>query len=571
MINQHRFKPKPFWRVLPAALVLLAATVTVSSASAQTPTIPAAQNRPPATLDGRYPYRPACVQLIPQISAKNSDFIAWGPVIGGKHQVWYGLPATIGISKALEELAALGLCVTNGEVVPFASIEGAIPISNDTRSPLERNLEELRSAPSDPNADENGQVFLALLLAIGCYFAYVRYAERQEEAERDRRFRDRRPPSSSAHQLASQTSLDNTTDSLIPDRVSPEDLITVQLGHQPHIQSHMGKKRTALDVLCASPFISRAVYGAQRSGKSNFVANAAKVLNATRGIDFFVINLSSYGSEDAAYWENAQAVLGDLVAMSDPEEAAALINRAIALVDEFMNHPTPAVLVCDEWTFMGTKHGTFGDLLAPLIKNLANKIAGFASSGMKRRKGLWAVSPTIVAGELEDFAKSVKKLSPCLVAIAPGHAELWDGDELTFSRELFNQVSTNYPGALAEPPDTSASSRIACINGEWLDLGTRALAPALTSSAGSNVTTNDAAEPLPSPFPKPLPSSPELQLFRDWLDKKAGEVIDLGSFKNANCFRQISRSKESFLMLCDKAIIKGWLSQQGQETFFVLD
>ena len=63
----------------------------------------------------------------------------------------------------------------------------------------------------------------------------------------------------------------------------------------------------------------------------------------------------------------------------------------------------------------------------------------------------------------------------------------------------------------------------------------------------------------------------ELQAFRDWLDKKVGEVIDYSSFNNANCFRKISRSKESYLQLCDKSIMKGWLSQRTEDTFFVLE
>ncbi|MEO0373240.1 MAG: hypothetical protein AAF329_01175 [Cyanobacteria bacterium P01_A01_bin.17] len=551
----------------------------MGSAVAQTLTIPTAQQKPPATLEDRYPYRPACVQLIPQVSKTNPDFIAWGPVIGGKQQIWYGLPALMSLQKAQEQLAALGLCVAGGEVVPFTPVDFDTAstattdqlLTDDPRSPLERNLENLRNAPNDPNNDESGNVFFVLLLAAGMYVLYDRYTERRDTAhqtrdrdrEPDRRHGDRHPFSfDSPYSLSTRHENDAaaTTDGVIPDRVSPEDLVAIQLGQQPEPV----KKRTALDVLCASPFVSRAIYGAQRSGKSNFVASAAKALKTARGVEFFVINLSSYGSEDTAYWSEATAVLGDLVAISEPEEATALINRAVALVDDFMNHPTPAILVCDEWTFMGAKHGTHGELLAPLLKDLANKIAGFASSGMKRRKGLWAISPTIVAGELEDFAKSVKKLSPCLVAIAPGHAEQWDGDELAFSRELYNQVATNYPGALAEPPDTSASSRIACINGEWLALGTKALVAAAIADS------SEVVETMPVVFPKPLPLSPALELFRDWLGKKVGEVIDHNAFKNANCFRQISRSKESYLMLCDKAMIKGWLSQQGEETFFVL-
>ena len=80
-----------------------------------------------------------------------------------------------------------------------------------------------------------------------------------------------------------------------------------------------------------------------------------------------------------------------------------------------------------------------------------------------------------------------------------------------------------------------------------------------------------AADRLSEP-PQTAPPLPlELQTFRDWLDKKVGEVINYSSFNNANCFRRVSRSKESYLQLCDKSIMKGWLSQRTEDTFFVLE
>ena len=538
---------------LPLALLLAAATVP---ALAQTVNIPQNQQRSPAGLE-TFPYRPACEQLT-AAPGGSAEWLAWGPMVNGEHQTWHGLKAATATNEIYQHLAAAGLCVEGGVVVPLSIADGSIaaaPAEATKRSPMEENIERLRNAPKNrEDGDGSGGATAFFLLFGATYLGYTRYVDQQEKKRLNEE--DNAQPVHPPRPRAEGFSSTN-----IPDRVSPEDLVSVQLGHQPH-PAAPAKKRTALEVLCASPFVSRAFYGFQRSGKTNLVANAANRLKKTRGIETFVLNLSSFGTEDAAYWKDFCGVFGDLLA-ANPEAAEALIKKAIALVDEFMAHPTPAILVCDEWTFMGAKHGEHSDLLTPLVKGLASKITGFASSGMKRRKALWAISPTIVAGELEDFAKSIKKLSPCVVAIAPGHAETWEGDELTFSRELFNQVSTNYPGALTEPPATSEVSRIACINGEWLALGTQVLVTAAASPNHSNEGVDT--------FPKPLELSPELELFQAWLSKKVGEVIDYAAFKNANCFREISRSKEGYLMLCDKAVIKGWLSQRGEETFFVLD
>ena len=529
----------------------LAATVA-APAVAQTANIPPNQQRAPAGLD--FPYRPACSQLS-AVPGGSPDWLAWGPMINGEHQTWRGVKASTPANEIYRQLAAVGLCVEGGVIVPLSMADGAAATAilpadakKVRRSPMEENIERLRNAPENrEDGDGSGGATMFFVLFGAAYLGYTRYIDQQEK---------KRIEDGDLAQPAPRPRAEGFGSTNIPDRVSPEDLVSVQLGQQPR-PAVPAKKRTALEVLCASPFVSRAFYGFQRSGKTSLVVNAANELKATRGITTFVLNLSSFGAEDAAYWKAYRGVFGDLLAAS-PEAAEALIEQAISLVDEFMAHPTPAILVCDEWTFMGAKHGEHSDVLAPLVKGLASKITGFASSGMKRRKALWAISPTIVAGELEDFAKSIKKLSPCVVAIAPGHSEYWEGDELTFSRELFNQVTTNYPGALAEPPENSEASRIACVNGEWLALGTKVL---VTAAA-----PNRAADT----FPPPLDVSPELKLLQEWLSKKAGEVIDYASFNNANCFRQISRSKENYLKLCDQAIIKGWLSQRGVETFFVL-
>lgn len=286
---------------------------------------------------------------------------------------------------------------------------------------------------------------------------------------------------------------------------------------------------------------------------------------AEQGVQIFMINLYSVGREDDEYTKRFKSVRGDLLTITDEEEALTLVQEAIALADAFIQYPGPAILLCDEWAGITGSYSRYVNLLEPLIKDLADKISGFSSSGMKREKALWTIAPEIVAGTMETVGKSVKKLSVCLVGIAPGHVEYWRGSELTFSWELYQQVAKNYPGVLSPPPEDSEHSRIAFVNGEWLPLGTKALVS--TPVGKGEGTVADAAPVLPSV--QPLSSA--LQLFRDWLDKKKGKVIDYNSFNNANCFRKISRSKENYIQLCDKAIMKGWLSQRSEETFYVFE
>ena len=535
---------------------------------AQTLDLPVAQQRPPATLENRYPYRPSCHQLIPQLSRKNPNFTAWGPVRNGQHEIWYGLPTGMSIDKALSQLDALGLCVLGGELVPWQSVNGAASPIDESRTPKERAVERLKAAPENADGSSSFGAFVCFgLLAIGALALYERFEE-QPWMRRltgahpiglapSQTLPDRRPLALENRSLSNVPSTALPTANQIPGRVSRDELIASRSDNLP-------SQRTALEVLQASPFVSRALYGGQRTGKTNLVVSVLRPL-AERGVKIFTLNLYSVGSEDDEYTKGFSSVRGDLLTLTDEDEAIALIEQAIELAEAFIQHPGPAILLCDEWAGITGSYGRYVKVLAPLIKDLADKISGFASSGMKRRKAIWTVAPEIVAGTMEDVGKSVKKLSVCLVGIAPGHVEYWEGEELTFSWELYQQVAKNYPTVLCPPPENSEHARIAFVNGEWLPLGTKALVGAAMTAKGTG------ADSEPSGPPAPAPLSLALQTFRDWLDKKVGTVIDYNSFNNANCFRKMSRSKESYLQLCDKAIMKGWLSQRSEETFFVFE
>lgn len=230
--------------------------------------------------------------------------------------------------------------------------------------------------------------------------------------------------------------------------------------------------KTTLDILVDKPFTSRAIFGAQRTGKSYLAAVASRRL-AQKGVKTYHLNLASYGNEDHEYWSHAaQSVRCDL-SMVNAEKAADYIGRALAMVHHFFNSDgEPAILVVDEWAYIGSSSNAYCAHLSSLMALLADKISALASAGVKRRKAIWSIAPEFVAGNLVQDAKSIKKLELCLVSIAPGKSVLWEGQPVTFNFELYSQLKNNFT---LDMPRISASiagcDRIAFVGGHWHPVG----------------------------------------------------------------------------------------------------
>ncbi|PZO13839.1 MAG: hypothetical protein DCF25_15570 [Leptolyngbya foveolarum] len=512
--------------------------------------IPAAQQRSPATYE-QYPYRPACRQLT-AAPGSAAGWLAWGPTVEGTHQNWKGLQSSVAPEDAYQRLADIGLCVVDGELVPFEQIGvGAISAESKTRG--RRNVAELKARLDNPESEPGETSTMQFLFWLAGIWGAVCLFEKFEDRPLMRKL------TGNTDTFAfTPPDLERPT-AEIPSRVSPEILDAASAERD---------QRSAYQTLLASPFVSRAIFGGQRTGKTNLAAQAARKLSETRQIKFFHFNLNSVAGsdEDANYFDvdGIRSVRGDLLHAS-PEEAKRLINEVNELMDEFMTYTQPSILIADEWSELAASFNEHVDLLAPLIASLAAKISGFASSGMKRRKAIWTIAPVMVAGQLEKFGLAVKSLSPILVAIAPGHTAKWEDEELSFDRSLYGQVSKNYPG-IEEPPTDSAASRIAFINGRWAALGTRSMAtvPVQPSGFAADAATIAALPTTEDDL------SEDLQLFRDWLTAKLGEVVEYRDFNNASKFKSISRSRESFDFLCDKACIKGWLSPRGDDGYLVI-
>ena len=535
----------------PLAMVAAGSAIPLEG-TAIAQSIPAAQNKPPATFD-QYPYRPACRQLTAAPGGA-AGWFAWGPTIEGQHQNWRGIEANVPPEQAYERLAAIGLCVLDGELVPLTAIEAAADLT-----PMERNLRDLRNKgqgaeTGKPSDDDGFSAFMLLMLVM---FGGVHLWEKVEERPWMKRVTGNQPSAPFDHL---PPSFNETT---IPDRVSPE-----ELGDLPNSPD---EPRSVLDTIINTPFVSRAIFGFQRTGKTNLVVMAISELAKLYGVHAFVINLNAYtgNGEQEIYWQgdHITAVLGDLEEITDVKEAQALINKALALVDDFTQHHGPAVLVVDEWSGTTASHATYAEQLQVLVRKIAGRVTSLASTGVQREKAVWTIAPEMVAETMDAFGKAIKKLSVCLVGIAPGHVVKWKHTELTFSDELLAQVRRNFP-AILNPPTDSAHSRIAFIDGHWRELGTTALVKVNAVAEGEQPV--DTAPKLPSLTTTADNLTGELKLFYEWLAGKAGEAIAYEQYRNASKFKEISRSRETFDTLCDKGCMKGWLSPKGGDRYLVI-
>lgn len=231
---------------------------------------------------------------------------------------------------------------------------------------------------------------------------------------------------------------------------------------------------TALSRLLSSPYVSRVVFGGQRTGKSNLVSKASSKL-AKSGTVVYHINLLSYtgkGDEDAQYVKHCkQSIRADFSHETDSNRRTAVVSDCIQMVQDWWNHDGEAILIFDEFAYAASVAVPETEALLTLI---ADKLAAIASSGMKREHALWALSPSMVAGELQEPGKRIKSLKPVLVAIAPGHTEEWQGQSLTFDTSLHTEVNRNFGNVVPYPTAAMVpgESRIAYVDGSWVGLGT---------------------------------------------------------------------------------------------------
>ena len=359
---------------------------------------------------------------------------------------------------------------------------------------------------------------------------------------------------------------------------------------------------TALEKLLSSPFKGRAFFGGQRTGKTLLAAVATRKANHEMGVAVFHINLCSFtdedgNNEDSRYWEHATSVRGDL-SLASMDEGVTLIMDALKCVQQWFATPN-SILVLDEIAYIGSENNAHAAILKHLLTDVADKISTLASSGMKRRQGIWTIAPEFVAGTLTDECKATKKLNLCYATVPPGKTIRWkgtDGNEqaVTFDAGLFDQVKRNYK-ELTMPPvtaDLAGLDRICFVDGSWMPVGIDGdsldnipLKQAKSIREPSSVDNDDFDSPVADVLEQQIhiqknideakaqfEKDPGVLALIDWLSREqdTGTALSFTLFKNCNLFRGISRSREEWSRIIAIALNNGWVSTENGKTYSVV-
>jgi hypothetical protein len=333
--------------------------------------------------------------------------------------------------------------------------------------------------------------------------------------------------------------------------------------------------QTAVEILLRSPSVSRAIYGGQRSGKTNLVAVITRQL-AQQGWHIYHLNLGAYFDgkvdEDAHYWTHAvQSVKADLLLASE-EEVKQAVEDSLALIDDYLKDKNDSLIVVDEWKFVTNKTNQYAALLDPVITRLAGIISGLDSNGVKRFKTIWTIAPGIVAGSMTDAGKSVKNLGIVLVAVNPSKAVDWQGQTITFSYPCYDQVMRNLGVKIPPPQGNFEADRICFIDDKWRPLGGAELSADLPQAQQANVVEGVSVG-VPASHKETFVEEglyPGLSTFLNWLDEKRGAFISYEDFHAANRFKETGRSRSQFVEYCDAAVLKGLIVPKVNDKYFVL-
>lgn len=225
-------------------------------------------------------------------------------------------------------------------------------------------------------------------------------------------------------------------------------------------------RATAQELIIARPYVSRAFYGAQRSGKTWLAAVCSADLAASSlNTKTYYINLCHAEADSLDIWSHAKKVVADL-STCDAYTAEDAIEDSLNLVDEAMTQPH-SLLIVDEFIYTASTTNQYAEQMKPLVTKLADKITTLSSAGTKRKQAIYTIAPNIVASRLSNDGKAVKSLEPTLVGIAPGYSVDVDGHAVIWSDEVFTQVYDNYKGVQHPGDKDYLAERIAWVNNKW--------------------------------------------------------------------------------------------------------
>ncbi len=277
--------------------------------------------------------------------------------------------------------------------------------------------------------------------------------------------------------------------------------IAVPAAVQPEVSAPKPQINNAFAKVLADPFESRAIFGAQRTGKSLFAAVCGVAIATKHKTQIFHLNLASFGDEDLKYWKQATLSIAADLSAADEFTARELIKNAGRLVQRFYATPN-SILIVDEIATIGSTSNRYKALLEPLMNLIADKITTLASSGKKRRQAIWTIAPEFVAGGLSQDAKAVKKLSLCYLTIAPGRTVDWEGQDIGCRIELYRQLDANFSVATLPREGSFNCDRIAMIDGQWMPIGDLPTLETPVNEARQKLETllsQEATEPTAAP------------------------------------------------------------------------
>ena len=305
-------------------------------------------------------------------------------------------------------------------------------------------------------------------------------------------------------------------------------------------------EQTALDLITASPYKSRLFFGGQRTGKSFLAANCA-LRAKSKGADCFYINMAAWGTEDDAYSAVALKSASFNLQAMDAHQALEAVDAAVEVLQAFYQHPKPAILLFEEWCETGSRNHKHRAILDVLTTEAASIVEQLANTGQKRQKAIYATAPMFVAGSLAQTAKAAKSMSLVLVAIAPGHKAMWQGQTLTFDRPVFSQALANWHG-VTEPTGKYTSERIASVDGHWVAVGTLEPMPAIKAA----VAPVNIRQTLEDSYAAPGPLAADEQAVIEVARSNAGVI------------------KARDVMRAEKATLRGYGAEEIRDVFIAL-
>lgn len=354
--------------------------------------VPTNQDKPPAGKD--YPYRPACRQLQSRPSSVEG-WNAWGPVIEGAHQSWYGLES--GNGAPLTALDAAGLCVLDGVVVPWGNPSEVH--SESVQTPLETRHQQLTDieAPKSSGDDDGGLLWVGLLLILGGAWHTSRD---DSEPDFEPRYTYASPfPQPSAEQALPALQSASAAVSQHPEpfggsAFSAPPTVTVSAVEAPSSACNQPYDFAALLAHRLKPTL---ITANPRKGKGMIVAHAGRIAKQKSNVSVWLVQ-PKYVEKEKEYWSFANQVFGFMAedyAGATAKAKTDLTNKISEFIGQWRKQGVgKTILIFDELSMMQKVFNQW------YKTELTAQIAVEMSSGETCGRAFWGVTQSSQCGDI---------------------------------------------------------------------------------------------------------------------------------------------------------------------------